>query len=195
MRYLTAGRHAGRVCCQPRVYSRYYRSTLTVSSFYPGSCFTRGDGFYRSRMFSLVLGLIFVGMAVGPLIGGITIHITGSTLSVFYLAATLHFIYIFFLILVLPESLTKVRGRNARLRHKLETEMNMNARAGSRIVKEIARFMNALTVLLPRDTVDGNPLKRHKKNWDLFLLAVCYAMSTSVIVGVPCVLPGILLRN
>lgn len=142
----------------------------------------------RSRMFSLALGLIFVGFAVGPLIGGVTIRMTGSTLSVFYLAATLHSIYILLLVFVLPESLTKVRAHNARLRHKAEKEMNMGASTGSRILKDVTRFLDAMAVLRPRDTIDGNPLRRHKKDWSLFLVAICYATSTSVVSMLPFVL-------
>jgi len=152
-------------------------------------------GIHRSRMFSLALGLIFAGFAVGPLIGGVTIRMTGSTLSVFYLAATLHFIYALLLIFILPESLTKVRARNTRLRHKAEKEMNMNASTRSRILKGATRFLDALAVLRPRDTIDGNPLKHHKKDWSLFLVAICYATSTSVVVSVPCVFLRIVLRE
>lgn len=191
---LPAGRHACRFCCQPRICGRYYRPTLTVGSF-KARVPLMVTGIYRSRMFSLALGLIFVGFAVGPLIGGVTIRMTGSTLSVFYLAATLHSIYILLLVFVLPESLTKVRAHNARLRHKAEKEMNMGASTGSRILKDVTRFLDAMAVLRPRDTIDGNPLRRHKKDWSLFLVAICYATSTSVVVSVPCAFHRIILKH
>ncbi|KAL4072834.1 major facilitator superfamily domain-containing protein [Scleroderma yunnanense] len=139
----------------------------------------------RSRMFSLALGLVFAGFAVGPVIGGLTLHLTGSTLSVFYLAAVLHFVYACLLIFVLPESLTKVRARNVRLRYNAEKEKNMNAPIASRMWKEATTFLSALTVLLPRDTVDGNPLRQHKKDWSLFLLAISYALNTSITASLP----------
>ncbi|KAL4072832.1 major facilitator superfamily domain-containing protein [Scleroderma yunnanense] len=139
----------------------------------------------RSRIFSFALGLMYAGSTVGPLVGGVTIHLTGSTSSVFYLAAMLHFVYACILIFFLPESLTKVRARNAHLRYNAEREKIANAPIALRVWKEATRFLSALTVLLPRDIVDGNPLRQRKKDWSLFLLVICYVLNTSIMASFP----------
>ena len=65
----------------------------------------------RSRTFSLMLGLLFCGMALGPTLGGLLISRTNNILSVFYAAATLHATYALLALFVVPESLTKERAK------------------------------------------------------------------------------------
>ncbi|KAI6097669.1 major facilitator superfamily domain-containing protein [Pisolithus croceorrhizus] len=139
----------------------------------------------RSQMFAFALGLTFTGFAVGPLLGGFLIHLTGSTLSVFYMALSIHLAYALFLLFVLPESLTEAKARAARLRYKQERERNADIPTLSRVFKEATRFLSALAVLLPRDIMDADPLKRSKKDWNLFLLAISYAFSTSLMALMP----------
>ncbi|KAI6013542.1 major facilitator superfamily domain-containing protein [Pisolithus marmoratus] len=139
----------------------------------------------RSEVFSFALGLMFSGFAVGPLLGGFLIHLTGSTLSAFFMAASLHLAYALFLMFVLPESVTEVKARAARLRYRQEKEQDMAFSPLRRVYKEATRFLSALAVLLPRDVVDGNPLKRSKKDWNLFLLAMSYGLATSLIGSMP----------
>ncbi|KAG6330429.1 hypothetical protein ID866_8658 [Astraeus odoratus] len=139
----------------------------------------------RSRLFSFSLGLMFAGFAIGPLVGGLIMHLTGSTLSVFFLSATLHFIYGLFIVFVLPESLTNARAHRAHIRYKEEMAKSANTPVVMRVLKNATTFLSALTVLFPRDAVDGNPLKRPRKDWNLFLLCVCYALSTSLVSSLP----------
>lgn len=139
----------------------------------------------RSQIFAVTLGLMFIGFAAGPLLGGFLIHFTGSTLSAFFMAASCHFFYTLLLIFVLPESLTEAKARAARLRYKQEKEQNMNVSTLRRIFKEATRFLSALAVVLPRDVVDANPLRRSKKDWNLFLLAMSYGLATSLIGSMP----------
>ncbi|KAH7889409.1 major facilitator superfamily domain-containing protein [Phlebopus sp. FC_14] len=133
----------------------------------------------RSRLFSLFLGFMFTGVALGPIIGGILIRVTGSTLSVFYLATVLHSLYAILCILVLPESLTRARARATRLRHKKHSAGRENLSRTLRVVKSTANFIRPLTVLLPEVTVDGNPLKRPRRDWSLFLIAISYGLISS----------------
>ncbi|KAI6023827.1 hypothetical protein PISMIDRAFT_428789 [Pisolithus microcarpus 441] len=139
----------------------------------------------RSRIFAFALGLTFMGFAVGPLLGGFLIHLTGSTLSVFFMSLLLHSVYALVLLFVLPESLTKAKARAARLRYNQEKEQNSNISTLRRVFNEATRFLSALAVLLPRDVIDANPLKRPKKDWNLFLLAISYALATSLIGAMP----------
>ncbi|KIK98704.1 hypothetical protein PAXRUDRAFT_9354 [Paxillus rubicundulus Ve08.2h10] len=132
----------------------------------------------RSRYFSLSLGLMFTGVAIGPIVGGVLIRLTGTTMSVFYLATVLHSLYIFLAIFVLPESLTQARGRGARLRHRKVNRADSNRT--SRIFKGATNFLTPLVVLLPEHILAGNPLKRSKGDWSLFLIAVCCGLVTTI---------------
>ncbi|KAF8557288.1 hypothetical protein OG21DRAFT_346775 [Imleria badia] len=74
----------------------------------------------RSRCFSHSLGLLFMGVAVGPALGGLLIRSTGTILSVFYFACVLHGVYTILVLLILPEPLTHAKARGARLRWRQE---------------------------------------------------------------------------
>jgi len=132
----------------------------------------------------LELGLKFTGFAVGPLIGGIIIHLTGSTLSVFFLAVFLHSVCALLILFVLPESLTDAKARIARLRYKAEKEANVNDPVLSRVLKEATRFLSALTVLLPRDIIGGHAQRQSREDWNLFFLTMCYGLNTSFHVSI-----------
>ncbi|KAG8885597.1 hypothetical protein FRB97_000505 [Tulasnella sp. 331] len=60
----------------------------------------------RSRVFSLYLGTLFIGFALGPTIGSILIKSTQDLLTPFYVAVTAHVLMAPFYLLVLPESLS-----------------------------------------------------------------------------------------
>ncbi|KAF9246164.1 major facilitator superfamily domain-containing protein [Melanogaster broomeanus] len=134
----------------------------------------------RSRYFSLSLGFMFTGVAVGPIIGGILIRLTGNTLSVFYLATALHAIYTLLAFFVLPESLTRARARGAHLRHNKEMANRVDSGRALRVYKGATNFLTPLIVLLPERILDGNPLKRSRRDWSLFLIAASYGLNTTV---------------
>ncbi|KAG1782638.1 major facilitator superfamily domain-containing protein [Suillus placidus] len=136
----------------------------------------------RSGMFSLALGTMFVGVALGPVIGGILIRATGSTLSTFYLAATVHALHAAFMFLIIPESQTKARALGAQKRRQasLDRRNDGTLRAAS-VLKSATRFFSPLAVLLPdRISVDGNPLKRSKRDWSLCFIATSYGFTMSL---------------
>ena len=102
-------------------------------------------------------------------------RLTGSTLSVFYLAVSLHIICALLIICILPESLTDAKARMAQLRYEAEKDTSLNHPILLRALKEATRFFNAPAVLLPGDAI-GN---MHKKDWNLLLLTICYGLNTS----------------
>jgi MFS family permease len=124
---------------------------------------------------------MYTGVAVGPALGGLLIRSTGNILSVFYFACILHGIYAIFILLILPESLTRARARGARLRWRQEkAKQASSGRAG--LLKSIAGFFSPLVVLLP-EKCSANPLKQRGRDWSLFLIAIAYGLSTSIIVS------------
>ncbi|KAG1891162.1 MFS general substrate transporter [Suillus subluteus] len=144
----------------------------------------------RSGMFSLALGTMFVGVALGPVIGGILIRATGSTLSTFYLAATVHALHAASMFLIIPESQTKARAFGAQKRRQasLERRNDGTLRVAS-VLKGAMMFFSPLAVLLPEPiSVGGNPLKRSKRDWSLCLIAASYGFTMSLMGLVTCML-------
>ena len=137
-----------------------------------------------TRIFSLLLGTMFCGIGLGPVIGGILIRTTGSSLSPFYLAATAHALYAAYVFLIVPESQTKARAMGARQRRQELFERQHEGVSRAKVVlKSVVWFFSPLAVLLPeRVIVDGNPLKRPKRDWSLCFIAASYGFTTSLMV-------------
>ena len=98
----------------------------------------------RSRVFSLQVGLLFVGMAIGPTLGSIIVRTTrgvlsplNNVLSVFYVATVIHILYAMMLWFVVPESL----GERARVVCKEERQREKEEAAAKerREAEEFAR--------------------------------------------------------
>ncbi|KAG8819268.1 hypothetical protein FRC19_009987, partial [Serendipita sp. 401] len=140
----------------------------------------------RSRIFSLMLGLLFGGMAVGPIIGGQLITSTGNLLSVFYISFVVHLVYLFITLFIIPESLKKeVMESNRKQSNPVTSDapstqliwkyMTTTQRT-SQILGGVFFFLTPLSVFLPRKT--GNS---QQKNWNLTFLAIAYGVITLLI--------------
>ncbi|KAL8937690.1 MAG: hypothetical protein Q9211_003555, partial [Gyalolechia sp. 1 TL-2023] len=68
----------------------------------------------RNVAFGYFHGVLFTGIALGPLVGGYLVKWTGTLVSVFYCAVVAHTFFALFVLLVVPESLTKERQLAAR---------------------------------------------------------------------------------
>lgn len=150
----------------------------------------------RSRIFSLSLGLMMIGMSLGPTVGGLIIRATHQTIAVFYFATAIHIWYAFMVWFVMPESLPRALMRTNRRRREEEiararTEREAVAgdarglRTAMRLKSAFA-FLSPLTVFAPvpmENTASGSPLKAGKKDWSLSFLAACYGCSTLILVS------------
>ncbi|KAH8680974.1 major facilitator superfamily domain-containing protein [Xylariales sp. PMI_506] len=65
---------------------------------------------------------LFTGLAFGPLLSGYFVKWTGSNLSIFYVTLGCHIFFIFFILFITPESLSKRRQMNAREKHDYEQQ-------------------------------------------------------------------------
>lgn len=68
----------------------------------------------RAVNFAYIHGCLFTGIAVGPIAAGYVVKATGQLLTIFYIALGAHVFFISFIMLVIPESLTKERQLTAR---------------------------------------------------------------------------------
>lgn len=154
----------------------------------------------RARIFSLSLGLLFIGMALGPTLGSFVTAGTGSPLTVFYVATAWHLFYSSLVWFVLPESLTRGammksrRRRTVRLEEEEQERRERNMRegasglsegkrvirAGGRMLKKAFAFMSPLAVFAParHETTE----KTGKMDWSLTFLAAGYGFYTLVMV-------------
>lgn len=135
------------------------------------------------------MGLLFVGIAVGPTIGGLLISKTGDLLSVYYLAASIHFLYLVAMLFIVPESLSKEEMTNNREAHAESTkrELERERRGGSGIwywcwtvIKRAFFFLKPLTVFLPKKrtgTLKG-------RNWNLTYLMISYSFVAMILVSI-----------
>jgi len=76
----------------------------------------------RNVVFGYFHGCLFTGVALGPLIAAYVVKWTGTVVSVFYIALSFHIFFLLFLILFIPESLSKSRQMYAREKHRQELE-------------------------------------------------------------------------
>ncbi|KAF8344283.1 major facilitator superfamily domain-containing protein [Cantharellus anzutake] len=141
----------------------------------------------RSRMFSLYLGIVFVGMSLGPALGGIITSRTGNLLTPFYAATAGHVAYFLIMCFLVPESLSKRQmaiSATAQRRKAVEDATSSSdeiARGSSSLgtrarVTRVARaslgFLDPLIVFAPVDRGDqmGSGLRKNL-DWNLSCVA------------------------
>ncbi|KAL7283592.1 hypothetical protein ACG7TL_003027 [Trametes sanguinea] len=138
----------------------------------------------RSRVFSRYLGLLFTGMAIGPTLGGLSIRLSGTFISVFFIAAGLHFIYALLIWFVIPESLSPAEMRAARGRHAAEEETYRAAHAhgGAMVLlKRMFAFLTPLLLFVPVEIGEGgSPAKGKRRDWSLCLVVAAYGFTISL---------------
>lgn len=110
----------------------------------------------RAIKFGWFHGVLFAGIALGPLFAGYVYKASQSNLTIFYVALGCHLGYLLFILFVVPESLTKERQKQARAKHRKEKEKAENAQqAGqnwlfrSYAVARSTNIFAPLTVLWP----------------------------------------------
>jgi MFS family permease len=76
----------------------------------------------RAVAFGYFHACLFTGIAIGPLVAALLIKVSGELITIFYVALGVHTVFIFFVLFVVPESLSKKRQILAREKHHLEGE-------------------------------------------------------------------------
>jgi MFS family permease len=124
------------------------------------------DSERRSRVFSIYLGLVYIGMAIGPAFGGLLIRQSGDLLTVFYYALLGHLLFACMVWFVVPESIAPTQLSRAKAAHD---ESKLQAKGG--LLAHLTSFFAPLKLFAPVMVATGdNPLKR-RKDWNLTLLA------------------------
>ena len=132
----------------------------------------------RSRVFSIYLGLVYIGMAVGPALGGILIRQSGDLQTVFFYAFSTHFIFASMVWFVVPESLAPTQLSKAKAAYS-----ESKAQGGGGVLTHTGSFLAPLKLFLPVTVAKGdNPLKR-RKDWNLTLLAAAHGLVVMLVVS------------
>lgn len=139
------------------------------------------DSMQRSRYFSLVVGLVFVGYSIGPTLGSLIITWTGSTLSVFHFSTLIHGLYVLAALFIIPESLSAAQMAEFRRAHHEEGKRLAEERAEGGVTAWLMSafgFLRPLALLLPVTIV--TPEGKTQRSWSLFLLAAGYGSMISL---------------
>jgi MFS family permease len=136
------------------------------------------DSARRSRVFSIYLGLVYTGVAIGPAFGGLLIRQSGDILTVFYYAFATHLSFASMVWFVVPESLAPTQLSRAKAAYK---ESKTQISGG--IFAHLASFLAPIQLFKPVTVATGdNPLKR-RKDWNLTLLAAAHGLVIMLIVS------------
>ena len=76
----------------------------------------------RNETFGFLHAALFTGIAAGPILAGYVIEATGTILSVFYITVLGQFIFCFFMLLIIPESLSIERQMASREKYRTSKE-------------------------------------------------------------------------
>jgi MFS family permease len=104
----------------------------------------------RAIAFGYFHACLFSGIAVGPLVAAFLVKKTGSIISIFYFALGIHTLFILYILLVAPESLTKKRQLLAREKYAAELGDRFNSgRTGWVATLKRANVLAPLKILFP----------------------------------------------
>src|SRR5271170_6643794 len=87
-----------------------FTTTMAATNAYVADCTTPER---RAVSFAYIQSVFFLGIAVGPVIGGILITRTGSVVTLFYCALAVHVSFALFILFLIPESVTPEHMREA----------------------------------------------------------------------------------
>ncbi|KAF2421191.1 MFS general substrate transporter [Tothia fuscella] len=99
-------------------------AAMAISHSFAADCTPSSQ---RSVVFGYFHGCLFTGIAVGPIIAGYIVKLTGDIISMFYIAAGIHISFVFLLLFVVPESVPKMRQLTAREKHREDIESQITA--------------------------------------------------------------------
>lgn len=97
-----------------------FNASMALSHSYAADCTPYNK---RNVVFGYFHGCLYTGIAAGPIIAGYIIKITGTMITMFYLASGCHLLFAVMLLFVIPESVPKSRQMAARAKYR-EAKLN-----------------------------------------------------------------------
>ncbi|KAF2434492.1 MFS general substrate transporter [Tothia fuscella] len=138
----------------------------------------------RNVVFGYFHGALFTGIAIGPALAGYIIQATGSVITMFYIALACHIFFILFLVLVIPESLSKSRQHLAREKYAVMIEARGPT---SDWIQQIWAFnlFEPLKILFPTGVNSSPAIRRNLMllaSVDMIIFGVAMGAMTVVII-------------
>ncbi|THH14854.1 hypothetical protein EW146_g5538 [Bondarzewia mesenterica] len=135
----------------------------------------------RARNFSLFLGLLFTGAALGPSLGSLLIWWSNNIMSVFYMSTSVHCLYAIFTWFVIPESLLPVQMTFSRRKHAEEAEIRRRRTGLLSRLRRLFSFLSPLSMLAPPLVEQAvSPRKTGSRDWNLTLVTMAYGSLISL---------------
>lgn len=150
-----------------------FTTCMALSFAYASDC-TAPDR--RNVAFGLFHGTMFTGIALGPILAAYLIDVTGNVMIVFYVAVGCHLFFIFFLLCVIPESVSKERQLHAREKFKIKMQDPKYTTWTSTLLSY--NIFEPLWILRPKGEGSSPQLRKN-----LFLLAAVDTIMFGVAMG------------
>ena len=122
-------------------------ATLAICHSYATDCTPPRE---RHVAFGRFHGCLFTGIALGPVLAGYLIKWTGNVLSVFYAAIAALLIFILFLNVCIPESLSKDRQQTAQDKNDSERQAAAHYTHNWKTRVKQLNILESLRILYPR---------------------------------------------
>ncbi|KAK9370141.1 major facilitator superfamily domain-containing protein [Lipomyces kononenkoae] len=130
-----------------------YILVVAMCHSYATDCTPPGNK--RAAAFGLFHGVLFGGMAIGPLITSFTVSRTGNVLSFFYVGLVLQVVFFLLVLFVIPESLSRSRMLQAKEDYRRRQRQAEHAVSGRPLtVRELVsriNFLKSLGAFWPND--------------------------------------------
>ena len=143
-----------------------FTTTMAATNAYVADC-TSSER--RAISFAYIQSVFFLGIAVGPVIGGIVINRTGSVVTLFYCALAIHVSFALFILFLLPESVTREHMVEATSKHN---SRRMSVEGVPYTVRQWQYWINLLNIFQPLTVFwpEGRGLGFKRKRRNLVLL-------------------------
>lgn len=113
----------------------------------------------RAVAFSYFHACLFSGIALGPLVAALLLKLTGNVVLLFYFVLGANIIFVAFILLVVPESLTQKRQKMARASFAASKQPQfLNPRT---CVQSLRALFEPLSILWPTESGSSAPLRRN----------------------------------
>lgn len=157
-----------------------YTAAMAIVYAYTSDCTAPSR---RAVAFAYFQGCLFGGIAVGPLVSGFIVKVTGNILIIFYIALACHVIFILFIGFIAPESLTKERQIQARrLRQEKQQSIVSDLDRSSGSWPTMIELMKSTNLLAPLAILWPKSSNRYVR-WNIALLAAIDTIMFGVAMG------------
>nr|VWO98033.1 MFS domain-containing protein [Ganoderma boninense] len=133
----------------------------------------------RSRAFSQLMGLLFVGMSVGPILTGYIIQKTTEVLPIFYVTTIIDTLVSLAVWFIMPESLSATDMQEHRVRRQQRLQsMGSGMMGWLRRTAGALDVVSPLAVLLPERTEHGDG--KRSMDWSMTILGLAYGFGVFI---------------